>query len=147
MIPFRADLGVIVVLCGALAGAGAGDVEVKVLAMVASNKSDAFDPRLDSMERQLRTLFSYRSYRLVSRQQRRLGWGSRASFDLPGGHFVQVLPKACQDDEVSMRVMLLEGPRAVLNTDLTLPNRGYFLMGGRPHRKGVLIISIGAEAR
>ncbi len=43
-----------------------------------------------------------------------------------------------------MRVVLIEGDKPMVDTDLILRNGGVFFVGGCRHQGGVLIISIGA---
>jgi hypothetical protein len=122
-----------------------GAIEVHIGAVLASNADHEFDPRLVALRRQLRTLFPYSSYRLVKEERQRVAAGGRVGFDIPGGRYLLVMPKGLKNERVSLRVMLIEGTRAVVDTGLTLRNHARFLVGGPRHQEGVLIISIGAD--
>ena len=125
--------------------ARAGDVvELKIDTVLATNSSQEVDQRLGEMKRQLDSLFRYSSYRLVKEESRRARWGDPTSFNIPGGRYLQVIPKSYKDNRVSMRVMLIEGDRPTVDTELILRNGWVFFVGGRRHQEGVLIISIGA---
>ncbi len=120
-------------------------VEVHIGAVLASNTGQEFDQRLAAMHRQFNSLFPYSSYRLVKEQRQQVPWGGRVGFDIPGGRYVVVIPKECQNDRVSMKVMVIEGTRPIVDTVLSLRNHGTFLVGGPRDANGVLILSIAAD--
>jgi len=119
-------------------------VELRIETVLATNSSQEIDQRLGQIRRQLNNLFRYSSYRLVKEESRRTRWGIPASFNIPGGRYLQVIPKSYRDNRVSMRVVLIEGDKPMVDTNLILRNGGVFFVGGRRHQEGVLIISIGA---
>lgn len=121
-------------------------VEVRIGAVLASNSGKEFDARLASLHRQFNTLFPYSSYRLVKEERQKVPWGTRVGFDIPGGRYVLVIPKGYKNNRVSMKVMVIDGSRAIVDTALSLRNHGTFLVGGPRQRNGVLILSIGADA-
>jgi hypothetical protein len=122
-----------------------GAVEVRIGAVVASNSGQEVDHRLAAWQREFRTLFPYSSYRLVKEETRLVPWGGKAGFDIPGGRYVLVIPREYKNDRVSMKVMVIEGSRPIVDTTLSLRNRGTFLVGGPRDPDGVLILSIGAR--
>lgn len=123
-----------------------GRCEVRIGAVVASNTGRLFDPRLANLKPQFDSLFPYSSYRLLMNESRRVQWGSRAGFDLPGGRYLLVIPREYKDGRVSLKILLIDGSRALVDTVLALRNQGTFLVGGPRHKQGVLIISIGARS-
>jgi len=122
-----------------------GAVEVRIGAVLASNSGNEFDARLASLQRQFDTLFHYSSYRLVKEEHQRVPWGGRVAFDIPGGRYLLVIPKEFKNQRISMKVMLIEGSRPVVDTALSLRNHATFLVGGPQQHEGVLILSIGAD--
>jgi len=120
-------------------------VEVRIGAVLASNSGKEFDARLASLHRQFDTLFPYSSYRLVKEERQRVPWGGKVGFDIPGGRYVMVIPKEFKNERVSMKVMVIEGSRPIVDTFLSLRNHGTFLVGGPRQHEGVLILSIGAD--
>ena len=122
-------------------------VELRIETVLATNSSQDFDNRLTDMRPQLRA-FRYSSYRLVQEERRRVGWGTQADFLLPGGRFLQVVPKEYANERIALQVMLLEGttPTPLMNTSLSIRNHGNLFVGGRKHQEGMLIIRIGAAA-
>jgi hypothetical protein len=120
-------------------------VEVRIGAVLASNSGKDFDARLASLHRQFNTLFPYSSYRLVKEMRQQVPWGGKVGFDIPGGRYVLVIPKEYKNERVSMKVMLIEGSRPIVDTVLSLRNHATFLVGGPRQYEGVLILSIGAD--
>lgn len=121
-------------------------VEVRIGAVLASNSGKEFDARLASLQRQFDTLFpSYSSYHLVKESRQRVPWGGRVGFDIPGGRYVLVIPREFKNERVSMKVMLIEGSRPIVDTALSLRNHATFLVASPRQREGVLILSIGAD--
>jgi hypothetical protein len=121
-------------------------VDLRIGAVVASNSGDIFDSRLASLRRQFHSLFPYTSYRLLKEERRRVHWGGRAGFDLPGGCYVLVIPKEYRDNRISLKLVLVRDSRPLVNTVVALRNEGTFLVGGPRHQDGVLIIAIGAQS-
>lgn len=126
-------------------GPAANAVEVRIGAVLASNSGKEFDARLASLHHQFNILFPYSSYRLVKEERQQVPWGGKVGFDIPGGRYVLVIPKEYKNDRVSMKVMLIEGSRSVVDTTLSLRNHATFLVGGPRQHEGVLILSIGAD--
>jgi len=122
----------------------ANAVEVRIGAVLASNSSQEFDARLASLHRQFNTLFPYTSYRLVKEERQRVPWGGKVGFDM-GGRYVMVIPREFKNERVSMKVMVIEGSRPIVDTAVSLRNHATFLVGGPRQHEGVLILSIGAD--
>lgn len=147
----RVSRSVLCCCAGALlwaAHAVAGEmVELHIETVLATNGSQDFDHRLTDIRPQL-SAFRYSSYQLVQEERRRVGWGTRADFSLPGGRFLQVVPKEYVNERIALQVMLMEGatPTPLMGTALSIRNHGTLFVGGRKHQEGMLIIRIGATA-
>ena len=138
----------ILVFCLCTASAAAGDmVHIRVETVLATDASQEFDNRLTGMRSQL-LAFRYSAYRLVQEERRKVEFGKQANFSLPGGRFLQVVPKEYVNEQIALRVMLMEGasPSPLMSTLLSIPNRGMLFVGGRKHQGGTLIVRIGASA-
>jgi hypothetical protein len=142
-IVFRA---VIISLLLCLPAAAGEMVVLRIQTVLATNTPHEVDRRLERIRGHLDRLFHFPSYRLVKGERRVTRLGSTASFDLPGGRFLEVLPKSHTGNRISMRVMMIEGDRPIVNTEVVLQNGGVFFVGGRRHNEGVLITSIGVAA-
>jgi hypothetical protein len=151
----RCLLGAVATLCVVPSLAVAGEtassravdaVEVRIGAVLASNSTVEVEDeqRQESMRKQFNRLFPYSSYRLVKEQRERVAWGSKVGFDIPGGRYVMVIPKDYKNERVSMKVVVIDGTRPIIDTSVSIQDRGTFLVGGPRQADGVLILSIGA---
>jgi hypothetical protein len=106
------------------------------------------DAQLIELRPRLRRLVGYRSFRVVGEERRSCAWGSREAFIIPGGRLLHVVPKGMRDQAVLMQVRLLDGRRALVDTDVRLQNRGVMLFGvdrDVQPGEGALIIMLRAE--
>ncbi len=120
-------------------------ISVHVDSVVASDTDEGVDKRLASMGQRLHSLFNYSTYRLVSHKDTQTEIGNLVSFDLPGGRILHVQPREVVGDMISMELVLFQGERPLMTTDLKLRNHGMLIVGGPRYEQGMLIISIGAE--
>ena len=128
------------------AASAENSVDLHVRTVLATDSNSLFDARLNPCRRQLNGLFRFASYRLVKEEERLVPWGSPNNFDIPGGRYLEVLPKAFQENRLRLRVLLIEGTSPPpLDTDFSVPNHGNIWVGGPRHSDGALLISIGAE--
>jgi hypothetical protein len=113
--------------------------------VIAADTGEGVDERLLPMGGRLESLFRYTTYRLVSHQVGRTECGRTVAFTLPGGWIVHVEPSAVRDDMIAMELMLFQGARPMMTTDVRLRNHGMLIVGGPHYQQGMLIIPIGAE--
>lgn len=120
-------------------------VSVEVETILATNNSEQMDERLTDVRQRL-AFFRYSSYQLVQKKSQLVSWGKQANFMLPGGRFLQVVPREYVNERIGLQVILLEGgtPTPLMSTKLSIRNRGLFFVGGRGHQGGMLILKIGA---
>lgn len=114
--------------------------------VLAADTGEGIDARLLPMGGRLESLFRYTTYRLISHQIGRAECGRSAAFTLPGGWIVQVEPNSVRDNMIAMELMLFNGARPMMTTDIRMRNHGMLIIGGPHYRQGMLIIPIGADA-
>ena len=134
---------------GISAAAGPGTpprISLHVDSVVASDTHEGVDARLAGMGGRLRSLFNYSTYRLISHQDGHTECGKLISFMLPGGRILHIQPRAVEDGMIAMELVLFQGARPLMTTDLKLKNHGVLIVGGPRYEQGMLIISIGADA-
>jgi hypothetical protein len=56
-----------------------------------------------------------------------------------------VQPRAIDNDMIAMEIVLFDGTRPMMTTDLKLKNNGTLIVGGPRYETGMMIISIGAS--
>ncbi len=120
-------------------------ITIQVDSVLAADTNEGVDARLATIGPRLKAMFDYTTYRLVSRQVSKTVCGRIVTFNLPGGRILHVAPHKVEDQMIVMELMLFEGPRPTMSTDLKLMNHGMLFIGGRHYEQGMLIISIAAE--
>jgi hypothetical protein len=122
-------------------------VQVQVTSVRAYERGPS-DAQLIQLRPRLRRLVGYRSFRIVGQERRDCAWGTREAFTIPGGRLLHVVPKGMREQAVLMQVQLMDGRRALVDTDVRLQNRGVMLFGvdkDAPPEGGALIIMLRAE--
>jgi hypothetical protein len=119
---------------------------LRVDEVIAADTGEGIDQRLLPMGGRLESLFRYTTYRLISHQVGRTECGRTVAFTLPGGWIVHVEPSAVRDDMIAMELMLFQGARPMMTTDVRMRNHGMLIVGGPHYQQGMLIIPIGADA-
>ena len=145
----RAVLGGVALTTLALmaAAAHALALEVQITTLRAAERGPS-DAQLVPLRPRLRRLVGFRSFQIVQEERRRCAWQSEEAFTIPGGRLLHIVPKGMRDQAVAMQVKLLDGPRALVDTDVRLQNRGVMLFGvGQESggQDGALIIMLKAE--
>jgi hypothetical protein len=150
VIPARAPIALGVLAAAGLIGGAAlcSALEVQVTTVRAADSGPS-DAQLVALRPRLRRLVGYRSFQVVNQERRECQWQSGYAFMLPGGRLLHVMPKGMRDQAVVMQVRLVDGSRALLDTDVRLQNRGVMLLGvdqnARASNDSALIIMLRAE--
>lgn len=118
-------------------------IEVRVDSVLAADTHQGMDARLAStMGDRLKALFDYTTYRLIRHQKQRAACGQMLSFMLPGGRILHIAPRSVDGKMITMELMLFQGPRPIMTTDLKLMNHGVLIVGGPRYEQGMLIATI-----
>ena len=118
---------------------------LRVYSVLAADTNQGVDPQLGTMGPQLRKMFNYTTYELVSEQNGRIEMGKMIEFTMPGGRILHIEPQSVDRNMIAMEVLLFQGEKPMLTTDLKLPNNGNLIVGGPHYQQGALIITIGAN--
>ncbi len=121
-------------------------VAIHVGTVLAHAGASGHDPALGPLSAQLERMFHYPAYRLMRRQMRSAGLGREVRFRLPGNRTLVVVPTRLQGSEhVVLKLMLDEGGRRLIDSQVAVAGDAHVLLGGPPHAGGVLIIAVGAR--
>jgi len=123
---------------------GADAVRLGVQVIYASNDGQQVDPGLAGVERQLRSSFRFSSYQRLDSHELVRSIGQQGTIHLPGGRTLLLAPQGISGGSVVLLVSIQEGDRPPSNSELKLANGGTILVGGIPHKAGVLILAITA---
>ena len=120
-------------------------ITLRVFSVLAADTNQGVDPQLGTMGPQLRKMFNYTTYELVSEQNGSTEMGKVIEFTMPGGRILHIEPQSVDRNMIAMEVLLFQGEKPMLTTDLKLPNNGNLIVGGPHYEQGALIITIGAN--
>src|SRR6202162_3148079 len=120
-------------------------VNVYVDSVMAADTNEGTDPRLAPMGQKLRGLFGFSTYSLIGHNEGQTDCGKMIAFTLPGGKVLHVQPRAVDGDMIAMEIVLFDGTRPMMTTDVKLRNNGTLIVGGPRYERGMMIISIGAS--
>ncbi len=122
-------------------------VIVSIESVMAADTNEGVDPRLAPMASRLRTLpFSYSTYRLLKREGKKTSCGKMIAFTLPGGRILHIAPHRIDGEMIAMELVLFQGERPEMSTELKLPNHAFLILGGPRYEQGMLIVFIRADA-
>jgi hypothetical protein len=122
-------------------------IRVRVDSVLAADTHEGMDQRLNPhMAQRFKALFDYSTYRLVRHQQEEAVCGRMLSFNLPGGRILHVAPRSVDGHMITMELMLFQGSRPIMTTDLKLMDGGVLIVGGPRYEQGMLITSIAASS-
>src|SRR6202162_438269 len=120
-------------------------VNVYIDSVMAADTNEGTDPRLAPMGQKLRGLFGFSTYSLIGHNEGQTDCGKMIAFTLPGGKILHVQPRAIDADMIAMEIVLFDGTRPMMTTDLKLKNNGTLIVGAPRYEQGMIIISIGAS--
>lgn len=123
-------------------------IRIRVDSVIATNTGKGMDSQLASspIGDRLRAMFEYSTYRLVMHQERQTVCGRKVTFEMPGGRILHIAPLAVVGNMVSMELVLFEGTRPIMTTDLRLINHALLIVGGPHYQQGMLITMISTDA-
>ncbi len=111
--------------------------------ILASNEpGKGVDPQLSALAHQLRSVFGYTSYQLISSPGGSLVPGKPWRTPLPENRALEVVLIDREKGFSRLGVKIFDGGRALLDTKLRLRMGGTVLLGGPSYREGVLIIAL-----
>ena len=135
----------------ALAGAAQAQAPLTLQAHVilASNQGQGVDKAIEGIGGELRKIFRYSRYQLLTRLSGRAALNEAWRAPLPGGRTLQVTPLAVQDGlwQVGVKILRGSGPSEVslLTSTVKLRSGGSVLLAGPPHAQGILVIALSAH--
>jgi hypothetical protein len=145
IIPRWLPLLVLLPVLGSWAPAAAQPIDIVAKTVLASNEGEYLDPGLGPLVGELRSVFRYSSYRLLSQERLSLGLKQPGTVSLPGGHTLRIIPNGIAGNRVELQLSLMKGGRRVFNTVVQLRNRASVTVGGPKHQGGYLLFNIFAS--
>jgi hypothetical protein len=122
-------------------------LSIRVDSILAANTGKGMDTDLSpDIGVRLKTLFDYSTYRLVLHQRLETICGHSVSFEIPGGGVLRIAPHSFENNMISLDLVLFEGQRPIMNSELRMINNAVLMVGGPHYRQGTMItvITIGS---
>ena len=114
---------------------------LQIAAVLASKERGNFDPRLEPLRADLRSL-PFRSYALLATQTCTVASGDQCGMNVPSNGFLQVTTTESTKSHLKLRLLLNQGNRPVVNADLKLNRNAGILIKSSRTEGGTVLISI-----
>ena len=120
----------------------APDIGIRVKTILASQDSAHVDPQLKNLVRELKSVFRYTSYRLLSENRLRLQITQTGTVALPGNRILRITPTGIRGKRAELNLVILKNNRQIFQTSIQLLNRKSITIGGPRHKKAILLLNI-----
>jgi len=120
----------------------ASNIDIRVKTILASQGSAYADPQLKSLVRELKSVFRYTSYRLLSENRLRLQMSQTGTVSLPDNRILKITPNGIRGKRAELDLVILKNNRQIFQTTIQLLNRKSITLGGPRHKKGILLLNI-----
>jgi hypothetical protein len=120
-------------------------VQVQIRAIRASNVERGIDPSLGDVYAEMRSLFSFTSYRLLREYDLNLALNQPVPIPLRPGRFIEFTLVGLYQNVVELRIRVVRERRITLDTQIRLLPGRTVLIGGPRVREGVIIYALYAR--
>lgn len=120
-------------------------IDLSVKTILASQKPGRDDPSLKRFKDELKDLFRYSSYKLLSRDNLKLNQEDSGRISLPGNRSMKITSKGISGERVTLQVEMFKNDRQIFQTVVRLLNDSEVTVGGPKHEDGNLLINIFAS--
>jgi hypothetical protein len=120
-------------------------VQVRMRIIQASNVGQNIDPSLKDVHKELGSLFSFTSYRLLREETLRLSPNQPVMITAHPGRFLEVNLVGLQKDAAKLRIRVIREAKDILDTQVRLSPGRTVLIGGPRHGEGVVIYALSAR--
>lgn len=147
--PLAAGLLTAGVAALAATGYAQGPLTLRAHVILASDQGQGVDKAIEGIGGELRKIFRYSRYQLLSRASGRAALKEAWRAPLPGGRTLQVTPLAVREGTWQVGVNILRGgggaEESLLTSTVKLRSGGSVLLAGPPHDQGILVIALSAH--
>jgi hypothetical protein len=120
-------------------------VRVRMRVIQASNVGQNIDPSLNDVHKELGSLFSFTSYRLLREENLRLSPNQPVTITAHPGRFMEVTLVGLQRHAAKLRIRVIREGKDILDTQVRLSPGRTVLIGGPRHGEGVVIYAVSAR--
>lgn len=120
-------------------------IDLSVKTILASQKPGQSDPNLRSFTKDMKDVFGYSSYKLLSRDNLKLNQDNSGRISLPGNRSMKITSKGISGGRVTLQVEMFRDNKQIFQTVVRLLNDSEVTVGGPKHEDGNLLINIFAS--
>ena len=120
-------------------------INLNVQTILASQKPGRDDPSLKRFKSGVKDVFSYSSYKLLSRDDLKLNQKNSGRISLPGKRSMRITSKGISENRVTLQVEIFKDNKQIFQTVVRLLNNSEVTVGGPKHEDGNLLINIFAS--
>ena len=120
----------------------ARDIHVVVKAVLASQSSEYLDPSLSDFVEELKSVFRYSSYRLLSENKVDLSMKETGAVSLPGKRILEITPVRISGKRVELKLVIFKNKKEIFRTVSQLLNQSSIIVGGPEYKDGYLLFNI-----
>jgi len=120
-------------------------IDLSVKTILASQKPGRDDPSLKRFMSEVKDVFGYSSYKLLSRDSLKLNQKNSGRISLPGNRSMKVTSKGISGERVTLQVEMFKNNKQIFQTVVRLLNDSEVTVGGPKHEDGNLLINIFAS--
>jgi hypothetical protein len=116
---------------------------IQIAAVLASRDKHSFDPRLQALRADLRSL-PFKSYQLVAARSCSMHSGDQCGMQVPDDGYLQLTTTETTAKHLKVRLILNRANRPIVNADLKLDRNAGVLLTSSRTGGGTIIISVKA---
>jgi hypothetical protein len=120
-------------------------VPIRMRIIQASNVGQNTEPSLSDVHKELGSLFSFTSYRLLREENLRLAPNQPVTITAHPGRFLEVTLVELKRDAVRLKIRVIRDGKDILDTQVRLSSGRTVLIGGPRHGEGVVIYALSAR--
>jgi hypothetical protein len=133
------------VLSSLFISTASAQVPVRMRIIQASNVGRNVDPSLNDVHKELGSLFSFTSYRLLREENLRLSPNQPVTITAHPGRYMEVTLVGLKREAAKLRIRVVREGKDILDTQIRLSPGRTVLIGGPRHGEGVVIYAISAR--
>ncbi len=125
--------------------ASSSSIVSNIRVLHASSGPEHLDPGIRDLEKELRSVFRYTSYRLLQEKRLNLDFHTKGRVPLPGNRVLEVLPIGSREERIRFRISISKEGKKVFGTQILLRNGSSITIGGPKLKDGFLLFNISGD--
>ena len=120
------------------------NIDIVVKSVLASQGKEYLDPSLSELVEELKSVFKYSSYRLLSENRLNLSLKETGMVSLPGKRILKITPSQIVGNRVELDLVIFKKDKEIFQTVTQLLNKSSIVVGGPEYKDGYLLFNISA---